>query len=232
MVKKNDISLYHGSRAIIAKPKFGLGKPFKDYGLGFYCTEHLALAKEWACTLDTDGYANHYQLDMRNLAVLNLSAPKYTVLHWLALIADNRRFQMATPLMRNGVDWLKTHFLLDISPYDVIIGYRADDSYFSFARAFLSNTITLNQLAYAMRLGKLGEQIVLKSPKAFDALKFVGYEQADNQTYYAKRMARDSQARADFRAELERENIDGLFLMDLIRGKVMPDDPRIRSNLP
>ncbi len=130
--------------------------------------------------------------------------------------------------MRRGVEWLKTYFLLDISLYDVIIGYRADDSYFAFARAFLSNTITLNQLSYAMKLGKLGEQIVLKSRKAFAALHFVGYEQTDNQIYYAKRMTRDSQARADFRAEQERESTDGLFLMDLIREEVKPDAPRLR----
>lgn len=228
MKKNKTLTLYHGSSNIIQQPMFGKGSPFNDYGLGFYCTEHLELAKEWACTLDMDGYANQYQLDMNGLKVLELLNPQYTVLHWLALLIDNRRFQVSTPVMRRGVEWLKTHFLLDISSYDVIIGYRADDSYFAFARAFLSNAISLHQLSYAMKLGKLGEQVVLKSRQAFDALRFVDYEQADNQTYYAKRMTRDSQARADFRAELERENVEGLFLMDLIREKVKPDDPRLR----
>lgn len=56
--------------------------------------------------------------------------------------------------------------------YDVIIGYRADDSYFSFASAFLNNTISLAQLERAMFLGKLGEQVVLKSERAFSQLHF------------------------------------------------------------
>ena len=30
--------------------------------------------------------------------------------------------------------------------YDVIIGYRADDSYFAFAQDFLNNAISLNTL--------------------------------------------------------------------------------------
>ena len=75
--------------------------------------------------------------------------------------------------------------MLDLSGYDVIIGYRADDSYFSFARAFIGNEISLNQLSYAMRLGKLGEQIVLKSPAAFDAIRFISCEGVDNTEYYA-----------------------------------------------
>ena len=49
--------------------------------------------------------------------------------------------------------------------YDVIIGYRADDSYFSFAKDFINNTISVEQLAEAMRLGELGIQIVLKSER-------------------------------------------------------------------
>ena len=43
----------------------------------------------------------------------------------------------------------------------LFIGYRADDSYFSFANAFLNNTISLEQLRKAMYLGKLGKPEVL-----------------------------------------------------------------------
>lgn len=222
------LTLYHGSPDIIEKPAYGKGSPYNDYGLGFYCTEHLELAKEWACTLDTDGYANQYTLDLAGLKVLNLSDRQYNVLHWLALLVDNRRFYNLSPMARRGIEWLQAEYLLDISAYDIIIGYRADDSYFSFARAFISNTISVGQLAYAMRLGKLGEQIVLKSPKAFEQIRYVGCEQASNTEFYAKRMARDEQARTAYRAELERDNLDGLFIRDLMRTGVKADDPRLR----
>ena len=43
MVRK----LYHGSCDIIEKPVFGKGKRYNDYGLGFYCTDSLEMAKEW-----------------------------------------------------------------------------------------------------------------------------------------------------------------------------------------
>lgn len=160
--------LYHGSPDIIQTPVLGKGKPYNDYGQGFYCTEHPELAKEWACTENIDGYANKYEMDTDGLAILNLSADEYTILHWLALLMKYRRFRISTPVMKRGADWLREHFLIDLTSYDVVVGYRADDSYFSFARSFVNNEISLAQLSYAMRLGRLGEQFVLKSPAAFE----------------------------------------------------------------
>ena len=222
------IVLYHGSPEIIQKPVFGKGKVYNDYGKGFYCTEHLELAKEWACTENTDGYANKYEIDTEGLSVLNLSSDEYTILHWLALLMHYRQFRISTPIMKRGADWLKENYLLDLSGYDMVIGYRADDSYFSFARAFVNNEISLTQLSYAMRLGKLGEQYVLKSPAAFERIKFISYEIADNTEYYAKRKARDDDAREAFRAELEKDDLNGLYMRDIIREEVKPDDPRLR----
>lgn len=129
--------LYHGSNEKIEKPIFGKGKVYNDYGQGFYCTEHIELAKEWACNEGVDGFANKYELDLTDLEILNLSEERCTILHWLALLMENRLFRVTAPVMRRGVQWLKEHFLIDIGEYDLIIGYRADDSYFSFARAFI-----------------------------------------------------------------------------------------------
>ena len=220
--------LYHGSPEIIEKPIFGKGKTYNDYGKGFYCTESEELAKEWACTEGVDGYANQYEIETSDLNVLNLSSEEYTILHWLALLMTYRKLKLTTPVMRRGAEWLKEHFLIDIEKYDVIIGYRADDSYFSFARAFVNNEISLKQLSYAMRLGKLGEQFVLKTEKAFEAIKYVGHQPADNTIYYARRKARDDEARAAFMAELEREDMDGLFMRDIIREGVTADDACLR----
>lgn len=220
--------LYHGSSEIIEKPIFGKGKAYNDYGRGFYCTENFELAKEWACTEGIDGYANQYEIETDGLKILNLSSIEYTVLHWLALLMTYRKLRLSTPVMRRGAEWLKEHFLVNIEDYDAVIGYRADDSYFSFARAFVSNEISLGQLSHAMKLGKLGEQFVLKSREAFEAIQFVSYVASDNTIYYARRKARDDAARAAFFAELERDDMDGIYIRDLIRGEVKADDPRLR----
>ena len=167
-------------------------------------------------------------MDTEGLSILDLSSDEYTILHWLALLIEYRKFRISTPIMKRGVDWLREHFLIDLAPYDMVVGYRADDSYFSFARAFINNEISLAQLSYAMRLGKLGEQVVLKSKKAFDEIKFVSYEVCDNTIYYAKRKARDDEAREAFNAELEKEDLNGLYMRDIIREEVTPDDARLR----
>ena len=141
---------------------------------------------------------------------------------------ENRRFRVSTPVMRRGVQWLKDHFLVNISKYDLIIGYRADDSYFSFARAFISNEISLSQLNYAMWLGKLGEQYVLKTEKAFNQLAFKSAELADNAIYYARRKMRDDEARNAFFAELEKEDASGIYMRDIIREEMTSDDVLLR----
>ena len=220
--------LYHGSTEIIEVPQFGKGKSYNDYGKGFYCTEHIELAKEWACNEAVDGFVNKYEIETEGLKILNLSSDEYTILHWLALLMEYRKVRLSTPIMKRGCEWLKEYFLPNTDGYDVIIGYRADDSYFSFARAFVNNEISLNQLSYAMRLGKLGEQFVLKSQKSFEEIKFVSYEVCDNTIYYAKRKARDDEAREAFNAELERDNINGIYMRDIIREEVKPDDARLR----
>lgn len=218
--------IYHGSSDIIKIPKYGYGKSYNDYGIGFYCTEHIELAREWACSEKMDGFVNEYSLDLNDLNILNLN--EYTILHWLALLVDNRKFHISSPIMKRSMDYLKEKFLLDISSYDVIIGYRADDSYFAFAKAFLNNTISYKQLSNAMYLGKLGEQVVLKSEKSFNKIKFTNYEHVDNKIYYPKRKRRDELARLAYQKELEKDVLDGLYMRDIIREEVTSGDERLR----
>ena len=220
--------LYHGSEKIVSKPVYGEGKVYNDYGLGFYCTQNLELAKEWACPTLNDGFANCYQLETDGLKILDLQSEKFCTLHWLAILIANRRFDMDTPIMRQGVYYLKTNFLPDISEFDLIRGYRADDSYFSFAQAFLSNQISYAQLQKAMKLGKLGEQIVLKSKKSFDLIEFKNYEISEGQKYYSLRLNRMEKAKADYKKSLEDSDISGLFIRDLILEEVKENDTRLR----
>ena len=133
------IELWHGSSHVIKHPEYGLVKPNNDYGRGFYCTRSVELAKEWACAGLDDGFANRYTLTTDGLLFLDLSQPPYTILNWLAMLVENRRFQPTTAVAAQGIEYLKQVFLPDASQADVIVGYRADDSYFSFARAFVNN---------------------------------------------------------------------------------------------
>ena len=225
--------LYHGSKEIIENPTLKGGKETNDYGYGFYCTENIELANEWACPDNNDGYANKYELDMTGLNVLNLTKHEYNILNWMALLLQFRIPKGMTPNDEMAREYILKNFSIDLTKVDVIIGYRADDSYFSFARDFLKNTITVAQLSRAMELGKLGIQVVLHSEKAFEQLKYIESTIADNETYYTERRARDLMAKEEYREATKFSSVtqDDLFIMDIIRQEVKNDDPRIQRNI-
>ena len=224
------MKIFHGSENRIEKPEYGKGKPYNDYGLGFYCTEDIEMAKEWSCGEDHDGFANEYTLDITGLKVLNLNTPEYTILHWLAVLLKNRTFRLTNPIAKDAKEYLLEHFPVNTEDYDIIIGYRADDSYFSFAEDFLNNAISVRKLEKAMRLGNLGEQVVLVSRAAFDALKFVSAEEADRSKYYVLKMKRDKAARAEYLGSDRKPSygLDELYMLDIMRQGVKADDPRLR----
>ena len=55
-------TVYHGSDHIIERPKYGYGKIYNDYGVGFYCTENQNMAKRNGCQVRIKMVT---QIDMR-----------------------------------------------------------------------------------------------------------------------------------------------------------------------
>ena len=222
------MKLYHGSDKIIEKPAFGKGKPFNDYGLGFYCTEDFDLAGEWAVSAKRDGYINEYSIDTRRLSVLDLNASDYCILDWLEVLLENRRFDIQSDFGEEASGYLRANFGADYGRYDLIKGYRADDSYFSFAQDFLNNAISLSTLEKAMKLGLLGEQIVLKSKKAFSALTFRKAYNAESITYYPGKEKRDAKARNDYKTLRRQPWKKGeIYMMHILEKEMKRDDLRI-----
>ena len=226
----NIITIYHGSEHIIEHPVFGEGKAHNDFGLGFYCTESEELAKEWGCSSLRDGYANRYTLNTANMRILRLNSPDYTILNWIAVLVNHRLFRIKNPIAGRAKKYLTENFYVNVNAYDLIYGYRADDSYFDFADAFLNNAITVEQLARAMKLGKLGEQVVLKSQFAFNEIHFEGFSVAQKDQYYIQRKSRNDEAEASFRL-MSDEATDGLYMLDILREQVKNNDERIPRNL-
>ncbi len=150
------LTIYHGSREIMETPTFGKGRKNNDFGLGFYCTESNNLAKEWAVSSNSDGFSNCYLLDTEYLNILKLNCSNYSILNWMAILVEHRLFSLNTPVARRAKAYLIDNFGININAYDLIIGYRADDSYFDYAVAFLNKAITVQQLSTAMLLGKSG----------------------------------------------------------------------------
>ena len=191
--------LYHGSPVVVAHPQLELCRAHNDYGPGFYCTEDEVLAKEWACNKPgRNGYCNVYELDESGLAFLDLDQSTDGVLSWLAVLMEHRLFDLewnAANVKQRFVE----RFRVDLSQADVVCGYRADDSYFSIARAFVSGAITDEQAACALRLGDLGRQVVLRTSRAFSALRFIGASEVFSSEWYPRWEKRDFGARLAFR---------------------------------
>ena len=228
---KQDLIIYHGSQQIVEMPKFGIGKKYNDYGCGFYCTESIELAKEWACPVKNDGYANKYIMHLEGMNIMHLTKGEFNILNWLAILLAHRRFDITSPIGNNAREFILSRFMPDVTGADVMIGYRADDSYFSFAEDFVNNTISLRDLNLAMQLGTLGEQVVLLSERSFGQVEFTGYEVADYREYYYKRAERDQNARAAYASRKKnlQQLMDDIFVLDIMREDMKYDDPRLQS---
>jgi len=226
----SEIMLLHGTDHIIETPDINIGNEHNDYGRGFYCTKIEEMACEWACKKNTDGFVNAYSFDDTELNVLNLLDGQHTVLNWIALLLKYRTFKLDTELSIDARDYIIEHYSVDLSGYDVVIGYRADDSYFQYAESFVSNGLPLRSLNNALRLGKLGEQTVVISQKGFDRLKFIEANPVDKSIYYPKFLDRDTKARDTYRKEIKKNTSyrDDIFVLDILREEMRNDDPRIQ----
>ena len=219
--------LYHGSSKIIKTPTFGVGKRYNDYGLGFYCTESLDMAKEWGVGENYDGFANCYEFEDADLTTLNLMDDSFCILHWLSILLQNREFELDSDVATAARDYILTHFPIQADTADIICGYRADDSYFSFAQNFLNGTISYSQLNEAMRLGKLGQQYVIKSQRAFERLTFTGVESAPRDQWFAKKRMRDSEARETYRRMFKGYKPGELYITRILDEGLTTDDLRL-----
>lgn len=212
--------IYNGSKDIIEKPYYHGGKAQNDYGFGFYCTESLELAKEWSCSNNgNNGFANKYSINLSGLKILDLTNKRYSILNWIAILLKFRTFDLSNDISIQAKEYLLKNFYIDVNNYDIVIGFRADDSYFSFARDFVNNTIPVRKLSQAMELGQLGKQVVIVSELAFSKLHFEGFETADRLEYFIKRKARDEKAREDYLKGTRKSATltNDIFVVDIMR---------------
>lgn len=193
----NCIILYHGSDHVVYKPTYGKGKSYNDYGRGFYCTEDEHQSDLWASAYPS-GVTNKYELDLSNLKVLRLD--KNDIFTWVAILVSNRSLKdLPFRAQMNCEEFVKKYNKVDLKDYDVVIGYRADDSYFSFMKSFLDGRLTLEYLRKALDLGNLGYQVALISPKAFDNLKFISSKEVNDHNITEEYFNRDRIARNTYK---------------------------------
>lgn len=209
--------LYHGSTDIIKVPSLEKGRKNNDFGQGFYCTSCVDSAGEWACSKGTDGFVNIYEFDATGLTTLDLNAPPYNPLTWLAILAHHRTCWINGDISERTKNCLETNFLVPTDSFDVVRGFRADNSYFTFAKDFIANKISLPLLEKVLYLGALGEQIVLRTERALSQLKFKGSIPATPEIYTKQARLRNREVQGMYRELLENLSFDEVFAVDIVR---------------
>ena len=212
------MKVYHGSKLIIDVPKVMGSKIDNDYGPAFYLTQDLNSAHEWACRNNSVGFVNEYELRVDNLRVLDLTdSTKYSVLNWLAILMHFRTLDSGfIKAFGNRLKFLEEHYYIDVKEYDLVIGYRADDAYFRFPLDFIRGNLTLEQLEYSFKLGKLGIQYVLISDKTFSHLKDMRSFES-NHSFIESYFTTVLKATKQFDSLSKDE--EGTRIIDIIRGK-------------
>ncbi|MBE6027255.1 MAG: DUF3990 domain-containing protein [Clostridiales bacterium] len=213
--------IYHGSDHIVRTPVFGAGRPFNDFGLGFYCAEYPEYAAEWAVESDRNGFVSAYSIDPDGLRAINLCGPQYNVLHWLSLLLAFREFDMSSDTAHRAREYINKYYSVDYQSCDCITGYRADNRLFMFAQEFLDGRLAYQDLKRLVS-GNSNRQFVLKSNRAFDRVSFSGYRPALSEDSYPVRRSRELRAIKSLK-----QSSGGLFITDLIEQEVRPYDSRL-----
>ena len=208
------LTLFHGTSEQSVQPTYGLGNDKHDYGRGFYLTEDIELAKEWAVCKPNlkNGWVHEFDLETEGLKLLDFQ--ELDVLCWLAELmkhrdaADSKRYRMLSGKFIEK-------FGIDTSGYDVIKGWRANASYFYIAREFVRDNVDVRILEDLLQLGDLGIQYCLKSEVAFGHLSEVreGLLKAEYKEFNEKYNQRDAQARQNMRNLIDSDanNVERVF---------------------
>ena len=179
------MKIYHGSKKVISKPAVLGSNPHNDYGPSFYLTLDLEAAKSWACRNDSVGVVNEYEIKnsvFKKLKVLDLTNKnRYSVLNWLSILMHFRTLDSTfAKSNKYALEWLKKYYI-DVKNYDVVVGFRADDSYFRFPIRFIANDLSLDDLEEVFLSGNLGVQYAFMSQKAIDSLKYISSKECEDQ---------------------------------------------------
>lgn len=165
-----NVILFHGTLDGLVVPIYGKGKENHDYGRGFYLTEDIDIAKEWAVCRpnETDGFVHMYEFDTDGLKILDFQDKG--VLAWLAKLMRHRDVDDSRHYRILAKKFMEKYGV-DTDCYDVIKGWRADASYFYIAKEFVRDSIDEDILEELLLGGNWGIQYCIKSEIAYSKLR-------------------------------------------------------------
>ena len=150
------IDLYHASYEIIEYPDVHYGRKNADFGQGFYTTDSKEFAYRWVReSPGKDIIISHYSLDESSLKIKKFERDN----EWFNYIFSNRRVKPDA-----------------YAEYDLIIGPIANDTIYETFGIITSGYLSDEEAMKLLLIGPMAQQIVLKSQKAADNLKYISHE--------------------------------------------------------
>lgn len=154
--------LYHGSYTKIEKPDLQHSRENIDFGMGFYLSSDVEMAKKWACA-KKNSVVSVYEVDLKRISTHQFGLDY----EWLDYVKANRR--------DSGDSFY--------DKFDMLIGPTADDKLFNTLQEYLDGTITSEQAIEYLNIAGFSNQYVFKNEKAIrlsckylDSIEIIGEE--------------------------------------------------------
>ena len=157
--------LYHGSDILVTNPEIEKGRPYKDFGKGFYLSDNLQQARNMASqkaalSLNAVPVVSTYEFCESAMTdgTLNVKCFDTYTEEWAEFVLHNRDRKTPQPFHR----------------YDIVYGPIADDSVVRQMRRFELGDITMEELMRELRYPKgITFQYFFGSDKALQTLTFI-----------------------------------------------------------
>jgi hypothetical protein len=150
------MKVYHAGYDEIKVPDIHRGRKNADFGQGFYVSDSYEFAGRWVREKrGADIIINSYELDDTTLKVKIFERDR----EWFRYVFSNRRSMPD-----------------ELSDTDLLIGPIANDTIFDTMGIMTSGYLSDEEALKLLCVGPLYRQIVLKSQKAADNLKFLSSE--------------------------------------------------------
>lgn len=160
------MKLYHGSNIVVDHPEISKGKPFKDFGQGFYLSDTIEQAMEMAMRVvervgeGQTPVVSSFQFDESFMTDGSLKVKCFETYteEWAEFVLRNRDRKTPQPFHN----------------YDIVYGPIADDGVVRQMRRYEMGDITLKELMQELQYPpKITFQYFFGSEKALEKLRFL-----------------------------------------------------------
>ncbi len=165
---------------------------------------------------------------MEYFNILDLTSKDYHILNWLALVLKNKHVDERNKSITKLKEYIIDEFSPDLKKVDIICAQRADNSYFTVIRRFLSSDISLHKFSELVYKNNLCIQLVFISEKSISALDFKYAQNVDFNSYYRKIVDKDLELQNRLNTK---DDNDYIFINDIYSDRWRNNDERLQRIL-